>query len=179
MTTPNPSETPPASTDGTPPEGTPPATPPAGTEGTPPAPVDGDQASIDALPKWARDALTKANGEAANYRTRLRDAEEKLSNAKTPEEVEAAVAEVKQKNAELERSIMVSNVALKHELPPQLASRLTGDTAEDLEKDALELKKLIVARAPDSLSGGLTPDDGSPTETDPRKLAQKHGGRRR
>jgi len=43
----------------------------------------------DELPEWARTKLTKANSEAANYRTRLRETEAKLLEAKTPEEFAA------------------------------------------------------------------------------------------
>ncbi|WP_411089566.1 hypothetical protein [Streptomyces sp. 061-3] len=49
----------------------------------------------DDLPDWARKDLTKVRGEAARYRTRLRDAEMKLGSAKSREEFEAALAEVK------------------------------------------------------------------------------------
>ncbi|MEU3709003.1 hypothetical protein [Streptomyces catenulae] len=126
-----------------------------------------------ALPEWARKELTKVRGEAASYRTRLRDAEEKLSEAKSPEEFEAALAEVKTKNAELERSVLVGSVARRFELPDEFASRLRGDTAEELEADAKALRSLLAPTAPAALAGGLNPSDEDDGEMDPRALARR------
>jgi hypothetical protein len=128
----------------------------------------------DQLPPWARKELAKVRGEAAGYRTRLRDAETKLSEAKTPEEVEAALADVKAKNAELERSLVVASVARKYDLPEELAGRLRGATPEELEADAKALQALVTPAAPPALGGGLTPsDDEDDGEMDPRKLARR------
>ncbi len=123
--------------------------------------------------------LTRVRGEAANYRTRLRQVEKQLGEAKTPEEFEAALAEARAKNAELEQSIARSDVARRFGLPDELAARLRGTTAQELEADAKALQKFAVASsAPATLSGGLDPGDDSDTETDPRALARKYGGRR-
>ncbi|QXE39413.1 hypothetical protein KQY30_25820 [Streptomyces sp. GMY02] len=127
----------------------------------------------DALPEWARKELTKVRGEAASYRTRLRDAESKLSEAKSPEEFEAALTEVKAKNAELEHSLVVASVARKFELPDELAGRLRGSTSQELETDAKALQALLAPAAPESLGGGLTPSDEDDGEMDPRKLARR------
>ncbi|MGW1258461.1 hypothetical protein ACWD5Q_25590 [Streptomyces sp. NPDC002513] len=130
-------------------------------------------ASESDLPEWARKELTKVRGEAASYRTRLRDAESKLSEAKLPEEFEAALAEVKTKNAELERSVLVGSVARKFDLPDDLASRLRGETPEELESDAKALQTLLAPKVPESLGGGLTPADDDDGEMDPRVLARR------
>ncbi|MFE2988631.1 hypothetical protein [Streptomyces sp. NPDC059262] len=128
----------------------------------------------DELPDWARKELAKVRGEAAGYRTRLRDAETKLSGAKSPEEFEAALAEVKQKHAELERSVLVGTVARKFDLPEELAGRLRGTTPEELEADAKALQTLLAPSAPPLLGGGLNPSDGDDDgEMDPRKLARR------
>ncbi|EFL15330.1 hypothetical protein [Streptomyces sp. C] len=129
--------------------------------------------SEDELPPWARKELTKARTEAAGYRTRLRDAEEKLSGAKTAEEFEAALSEVKAENARLERSVLVATVARKFDLPETLASRLTGATPEELEADAKALQALLAPTAPPALSGGLDPSDEDDGEMNPRKLARR------
>lgn len=133
----------------------------------------GDEPKEDELPEWARKELTKVRGEAAGYRTRLRDAEARLSEAKTPEEIEAAVKEFKDRNAELEHELLVVKIAQKHGLPEELAARLKGATPEELEKDAKALQKFIVPATPESLGGGLDPNDDDDGETDPRKLARK------
>ncbi|MGC4928072.1 hypothetical protein [Streptomyces sp. DT117] len=126
----------------------------------------------DELPDWARKELTKVRTEAASYRTRLRDAEAQLSEAKTPEEVEAALAEVKAENTKLERSLLTAKVAAKYELPELLTDALKGDTAEDLEAHAKALQGLLASSPPESLGGGLDPTDGDDGELDPRKLAR-------
>ncbi|MFF4528175.1 hypothetical protein ACFY1P_02785 [Streptomyces sp. NPDC001407] len=126
----------------------------------------------DVLPEWARKELAKIRGEAASYRTRLREAETKLSEAKSPEEVEAAVGELRQQNAELERSMLRASVARRFELPDDLADALRGEDEAALETHAKVLAKYIPAPLPQSLGGGLTPDDGGDGEMDPRKLAR-------
>lgn len=110
-------------------------------------------------PEVLRKKLTDANAEAANYRTKLRETEAKLTSAKTVEEFEAATAELKGQIETLERSILLNTVAAKYELPAPLAKRLTGATAEELEADAKELQKLVAPSQPESLAGGLDPDD--------------------
>ncbi|MGW6745972.1 hypothetical protein ACWGDX_35440 [Streptomyces sp. NPDC055025] len=127
----------------------------------------------DSLPEWARKELTKVRSEAASYRTRLRDAETRLSEAKSPEDFEAALADVKAKNAELEHSLVVGTVARKYELPDELAARLRGTTPEELEADAKALRALLAPAAPESLGGGLNPSDEDDGEMDPRKLARR------
>jgi exonuclease VII small subunit len=117
-----------------------------------------------------RKKLTDANAEAANYRTKLRETEAKLSSAKTVEEFEAATAELKGQVEALERQILLNNVAAKYELPTALAKRLSGTTEAELEADAKELQKLVAPAVPDSLGGGLDPDDGD--DFDPVKAAR-------
>lgn len=127
----------------------------------------------DELPEWARTKLTKANSEAANYRTRLRETEAKLAEAKTPEQFAAALAEVTTKNAELERSVLVNGVAGKHNLPVELAELLKGDDEAALTAHAKTLQKFIAkGKAPLALGGGLTPGENEADDNDPRKLAQ-------
>lgn len=127
----------------------------------------------DELPEWARTKLTKANSEAANYRTRLRETEAKLAEAKTPEQFAAALAEVTAKNAELERSVLVNGVAGKHNLPAELAELLKGDDEAALTAHAKTLQKFIAkGKAPLGLNGGLTPGENEADDNDPRKLAQ-------
>ena len=154
-------------------------TQPPADGGTPPsssgdgAPSDQQELSHEAL----RAELTKARGDAANYRTRLREAETKLAEAKTPQDLEAAVAEMKSKNDELEASILRATVAGKHGLPAELAKRLAGKTEAELEADALALAKFAESPAAGSSTpprGGLNPTDDDDGETDPRALARKY-----
>lgn len=148
---------------------------PKGTEGEgEPKPSPEDE-----LPEWARTELKKVRGEAAGYRTRLRDAETKLAEAKTPEDVETAVAEIKAQNAALERSLTVSKVATKHQLPDELAALLQGDDEAAIETHAKALAKFAVTTtAPESLSGGLTPGGESDEVFDPVAVAKAARQRR-
>lgn len=131
-----------------------------------------------------RAKLTEANAEAANYRVRAREAEEKLKSAKTPEEFAAATAEFAKQNAALAKEILHRDIATEHKLPADLASALRGETKEELEAHAKILAKYVPAEIevitpPATLSGGLTPNDDGVTETNPGELARKYGGRRR
>lgn len=120
-----------------------------------------------------RKELTKVRGEAASYRTRLRGAEVRLSEAKYPEEFEAALAEVKAKNAELQRSVLIGSVARRFDLPDELAGRLRGATPEEIEAGAKALQTFLAPQTPASLGGGLTPPDEDDGEMGPRKLARR------
>lgn len=131
------------------------------------------------LPEWARTALTKANTEAASYRTKLREAEDKLKDAKTPEEVEAIIKGITEDREKTERELLIENVALNAKLPKEAWKRLTGKTREELEADAKELVSLL-GEADDegdeiTLEGGLTPRNRDDEPSDPRELARKYG----
>lgn len=159
---------------GTPPEGTESETTETDETETPPEDASSEDEDLD--PKVLRKLLADTRAEAANYRTRLREAETKLSGAKTPEEFEAALAEVKAQNAALERSVLVANVAREHELPSELAELLKGDDEESLRKHAKALQKFVTSDNPDSLDGGLNP--GGVEEFDPVAEARKARARR-
>lgn len=129
----------------------------------------------------AKAKITKANDEAKNLRTRLRETEEKLKNAKSLEEVDALVKQITEDREKSERALLVENVALKHKLPDSAIKRLSGNTREELEADAKELADLLGTIEDDedlNLEGGLNPrsrEDSDPD--DPRALAQKYGRR--
>ncbi len=132
--------------------------------------------SEELAPEVLRKKLTDANAEAASYRTKLREAEAKLSAAKTPEEFDAAVTDLKTVNATLERKLLVTSVAAEFSLPPELAEALKGDDLEALKKHAKTLSKFVTSQDPESLGGGLTPgDDGA---FDPVAEARKARARR-
>lgn len=146
-------------------------------EGTAPEGEQTTESTEESVPADVlRKKLTDANAEAANYRTKLRETEAKLSSAKTVEEFEAATAELKGQVEALERQILLNNVAAKYELPTALAKRLTGTTEAELEADAKELQKLVAPAPPESLGGGLDPDDGA--DFDPVKAARAARSRR-
>lgn len=147
-----------------------------------------DDESEDELPEWARTKLTKANGEAAKYRTALRDAQDKLKGVKTLEEVDALIEEMKADHEKDTRDLQIENVALKSKLPESLQKRISGTTLEEMEADAKELAELFLPKKSTKdddeeddpeLEGGLEPRNNMADETDPRKLQQLHGRGRR
>lgn len=135
--------------------------------------------SIDSLPDWAKKELTDTRAEAANYRTKLRDAEQKLSTAKSPEDIEAAVKEFRENNAKLERDLALANASkgLSDEQAAILAA-MSWQTPEDLTKHVEAIRKLTPAKEDDDLTppgkprGGLNPGD-EPDTFDPHDVATK------
>lgn len=127
------------------------------------------------LPEWAQREIKETRAEAANYRTRLRDAETKLSEAKTPEEFAAALADLDKKNTELEVELTRTKVARKFGLPDELVALVQGPTPEDMEKTAELLAKHAKAETFSyaGKGGGLNPNQGPAIETDPRKLQER------
>lgn len=135
------------------------------TNTTEPPAQEAKAGDVKALPQWAQTLISEVRGEAANYRTKLRETEDTLSKAKTPEDIEKATEELKATNAKLERELLITKVAAKHNIPEELKSRLTGVTEADLEADAKTLAKFAPKTEekvdPDNLSGGLDPNQSN------------------
>jgi hypothetical protein len=94
-----------------------------------------------------------------------RDAADKAANEKrlTDEKKWEELATSKDNELKAERvSRLRLEVAMKKGLPPELAARLTGETQEQLEKDADALLPLLKARSPGVPPGG---GDGLPPKT--------------
>ena len=137
---------------------------------------DADDANDD-LPDWARDKLTKANNEAAKYRKQLRDAQDKLKDAKTPADVAEITKELNESISKLERDLVVAT----YRLPDDLASLVTGTTREEMEASAKVLKKYAPDdedENPREVSGGLAPGEQGKSRQSPGELARKHRRRR-
>lgn len=136
---------------------------------------------------WAKNAVESANREAAARRVALREAEEKLSKAKTPEEFEAAVNEIKASEQKLTVDLERERAARKHKLDDELVEFLTGKTADEIEAQAAKLAGLksgttpppqtVVITQPEP-SGGVSPDNGTPKEKSGRDLWREHQARR-
>lgn len=142
-----------------------------GTEGQTEGQAGGTEENEDTLPEWARKKLSKANSEAANYRTKLRDAETKLGTAKSVEEFEAARTELTEANKTLERKLLVETVG--RGLPDDLRALLKGETEAELKAHAEVLKKYAPAQEapPERLGGGLNANQGA-DDFDVKKIAR-------
>lgn len=104
----------------------------------------------------------KARSEAADWRTKYRDLEKKFEGAKTPDEIEAVIAEIKKTNTDEAHAMLVENVALKHGLPEDLAAALKGETRDELEAHAKVLAKYAPSNEEEEPEGdgGLNPKGG-------------------
>lgn len=130
-----------------------------------------------------RKKVTEANAEAANYRTKLREAEDALKNAKSPEEVAAIIKGLTDERETTEHSLVVENVSLKAKLPEDLTALLAdysvGKTREQIEAHALVLAKYAPVTEDEDVTprGGLRPqtEEGA---FDPVATVQKNRRRR-
>lgn len=137
---------------------------PEGLEPTDPAepqePVEPEKKDDDesTLPDWAQKELTRARGEAAKYRTQRNELQDKLKDAKTPEDIEAATREYVEKVEGLELQLTRERIAHQFKLPDELAERLRGATEDELKADAEALQKFArPSRGSDDPKGGLDP----------------------
>lgn len=119
---------------------------------------------------WAKNAVESANREAASRRVALRELEERVKDAKTPEEFNTALADVKAKEVELTNSLARERAARKHSLTDDLLEFLTADSAEGIEAQAEKLAALkpkaeapkVITKLP--LTGGAKPNESSSLE---------------
>lgn len=124
-------------------------------------------------------ALKKARNEAARYRTAKRELEQKFKDAKTPDEVQAVIDELKNENAKEAKALLIENVALKHGLPTELADALKGETREELEAHAKVLAKYAPGAGEDpELEGGLDPTSNSGGNEDVADTVRRARARR-
>jgi len=142
-----------------------------------------DTGTMDQLPQWAQDLVGALRKENAGHRTAKKKAEgdAEAAKRKVAEEqgefkklYEAAVA--KQKEAEskargLELDALKAKVATAAKLPAGLASRLQGETEEELAEDAKVLAASLPKPSFETDAGKGTGGDGGPPElTDADKL---------
>ena len=148
------------------------------TEQKPAEEVKPQEGEAKTFPAEVVEELRKEN---ASWRTKFRELEEKLSKAKTPEEFDKAVTELREENLQLARKL----AATEAKLPNYLADRLKGATPEELAADAKaiaeamgigkdEEQKQDEPPAPPSRSGGGLDGDAEGSKRlpdDPGKLA--------
>lgn len=117
--------------------------------------------------------LGKVRSEAADRRVRAKALEDKLTNAKSPEEVEEILGKERETTQAETRKLTVENVALKFELPDALRDVLKGETREELEAHAKVLSEFAPAGDPEgNPRGGLDPNNNE-GGFDPVKTARE------
>ena len=132
----------------------------------------------DELPEAVRKKISKANREAKNLRDQLRQVQEKLQGAKTPEEVAAITKELTETNTSLQLDLARERALRKHGLGDEEAILLTASTAEDIDKQAELIASRIGGGGRGPLKGGLDPTDDDDVPSDPGELAKRYGRRR-
>lgn len=134
---------------------------------------------------WLKSDLESTRREAAGRRVELRELEAKFKDAKTPEEVAAAIADATKRSAQLEAEVARERAARKHKLDDAFVEFLTGTTEEQIEAQAAKLAALAPSapREPVTVTrqtprGGVTPADNTIPELDGREEWKKFRGRR-
>lgn len=173
MTQPDPQSQP----DGQEPQATPP--PQDAPPHEPPAQLDG---KVDDLPSWAREAIAKANREAAQYRTKVREYE--TAQMSEAEKAAARLADAEKTAAEAASEAIRYRMAMRHGLSEEDLDLLGTGTEEQIEARAKRLADRSGARPPSTrkpserLRPGAAEPEREPEETDIRKLgAAIYGGR--
>jgi hypothetical protein len=152
--------------------------PSGGTKGTLSdlqSPDQGQADSVDNLPEWAQKLIKELRGENASHRKAKKQAEEEaeVASRKAAEEQgkfkelyekelakrEEAEAEVKQ----LALDALKSKVASEVGLPQQLASRLAGETEDEIKADAQAVLAALPKHTLDNDAGRGTGGPGTQT----------------
>ena len=169
--------------------------PPAGGNGQTPAVIEADanqqQAEaqdVKALPAWAQTLISNVRAEAAANRRKASEYEKQQQAAEQARLAEQNRWEelAKQYKTDLDRltaerdaerrKALVQAVALKHQLPADLAGRLIGETEEELDADAARLSKLIVPAAPSTETGRAGAVKPQPLSMDELKKRKAQSG---
>ena len=133
------------------------------------------QAELDKIIKERLERESKKQKEAE---AKAREEAERETLAKNQEweklakKHEAELLEAQRRLKELELNELRTKAAAKYQLPLEMAERLRGETLEELEKDAEELKALIPeAKSQGKLNATVPGGGGQPvTETREQKL---------
>ena len=136
---------------------------------TPPA----EQQDPASLPQWARDAITKANREAANYRTQVAELKPQADQFRQLEEASkseaqrlAEAAEAARRDAEQARADAIRyKTAATYGIPADHFDLLGSGTEEEITARAEKLHGLLAAQA-----AAATPP---PTTTPPTRPVEQ------
>lgn len=120
---------------------------------------------------WVRKELEDTRKEAAEKRVLAKELQEKLADAKTPEEMQQIVAANDTKTAELEAQLARERVARKTGLDDDLVEFLTAKSEEELLKQAAKLAGRKKADEDDPVVvTQLPPSGGKDPSTEPNEI---------
>lgn len=136
------------------------------TTPTPPAPKPGPKSNE--LPDWAREQISSANAEAANFRVQLR---EEQKARKTLEDQVAALTAEKAGQVEIQSDFDRLVTAIQAEVPHDhifaFAKTLKGSNAEELSAHAAELKSMFGISTGPQPAVDRSQGHGNPSNSDP------------
>lgn len=154
-------------------EATPEATPetpaiPAPEAAAPETPQATPEQDESTLPQWARDRLTKANREAAGYRTQVRELEPLAQKAQEAEEAQKTeqqrlteqLSRAQQDAASAQAETVRYRVAATHGIGADDFDLLGSGTEEEIEARAVK----IAAKNAAALAAGKAPGSERPVE---------------
>jgi hypothetical protein len=141
-------------------------TPVVAPEATPETPAEQDAST---LPQWARDAITKANREAANYRTQVNELKPQADQFKALEEASkseaqrlAEAAQAAQRDAETARADAIRyKAAATHGIAAEFFDLLGSGSEEEVTARAEKIASLAAAQA---AAAPVTPPATRPVE---------------
>jgi hypothetical protein len=118
------------------------------------APVQPEQ-RVDDLPQWARDAITKANREAASYRTQVAELKPKADQFSQLEEasksemqrIQEAQAAAETRAAEAAAEAVRYKAAATHGIPADYFDLLGSGAEEEVSARAEKISALLAAKA--------------------------------
>lgn len=100
------------------------------------------------VPAWVKAEVESVRREAGNYRTQLREEQAKWVDAKTPDEVQALLAESTARTGQLEAAAARERVARQFNIPDEFMEFLTATDAEALAVQAAKLAAVAAPVAP-------------------------------
>lgn len=113
------------------------------------------KAAAEKQAKAAQKQLDELNKRLQEFEDRDKTEAQKLAEAKTAAEREAATAK---------QELLRYRVAARKKLPAELANRLQGATEEEMEADADNLLQVFGQRATPSFDGGVRKPAPAPTD---------------
>jgi hypothetical protein len=147
------------------------------------------QAAVKAAdnPDQVRAILSEASRRARQAEAEAKAARQELQGLQDQgkseaEKLASRAQRAEARVAELERSLLISGVASKYDLHPELVPRLRGDTEEELEADAKALAKQFPrqqeAPPPDLGAGPRPPATGGGSKAFSDSIRRRAQGRR-
>jgi hypothetical protein len=136
----------------------------------PEAPQQPEQQDVNSLPQWARDAITKANREAAGYRTKVAELQPKAEQFTRLEEasktelqrLQEAQAQTAREAEQAKADAARWQAAALHGIGAEYFDLLGTGTPEELQARAEKLAGLVKAQQAAAAAAAAPPAPGAP-----------------